>query len=64
MENLNNKNQAKFIKTQDLKTYEELMGSGFKLVNYVDGTWTFINNSDCSLSFDNKKITYSNILCI
>jgi hypothetical protein len=59
----NRKNQAKFIKTQDLKTHEELTKMGFKLVDYTDGTWTFVNNIDCPLTFDNNKITYSNMLC-
>ena len=60
-----NKNKSNFIKTQDKKTYEELIKIGFKLIDYTDDTWTFINNPDCPLTFDNNKnITYSNMLYI
>lgn len=61
--NKENKNQEKFIKTQDLKTYESLLEIGFKLIDCTNGTWTFINNPDCPLTFDNNKVTYSNMLC-
>lgn len=60
MKNLNNK--AMFIKTQDEKTCAELKKSGFKFVDYTNGTWTFMNNPDCPLTFDNNKIAYSNML--
>ena len=63
MNNLNNKNKAMFIKTQDASTAEDLKNSGFKLVDCTDGTWTFMNNPDCPLTFDNNKIVYSNMLC-
>lgn len=58
-----NKNKAKFIKTQDLTTVEILKKEGFKLVDCTDGIWTFVNNPDYPLTFDNHKITYSNMLC-
>ena len=58
-----NKKQAMFIKTQDATTYEELVKIGFQLVDYTDGTWTFVNKTDCPLTFDNNKITYSDMLC-
>ena len=58
-----NKNKAKFIKTQDLNTYEELIKMGFKLVDYTNDTWTFVNNQECPLTFDNNKVAYSNMLC-
>ena len=63
MNNKNNKNQAMFIKTQDLTTAEGLKKAGFKLIDYTNETWTFMNNPDCPLTFDNNKIAYSNMLC-
>lgn len=60
----NNKNKFKFIKTQDSDACKKLFDIGFKLVDYTDGTWTFMNNPDCPLTFDNNKIAYSNVLCI
>ena len=57
------KKKAWFVKTKDLDTAEGLKKSGFELVDYVNGTWTFINNPERSLTFENKKITYSNKLC-
>lgn len=57
-------NQAKFIKTQHLKTAEGLTNAGFELLDYQDGTWTFVNNPNCPLTFDDNKFTYSNVLCI
>lgn len=63
MENKNNKNKALFIKTQDLETSELLKKEGFELVDYTSGTWTFANNPNRPLTFDNNKFTYSNILC-
>lgn len=59
----NNRKQAMFVKTQDLTTAEGLKRAGFDLVDYADGTWTFINNPDCPLTFDNNKVAYSNMLC-
>lgn len=53
-----------FIKTKDKETSDTLQEEGFQLVDYVDGVWTFINNPDLPLTFDNKKVAYSNMLCI
>lgn len=55
-------NKALFIKTQDLKTAEGLNKAGFELVYYENSTWTFINNPDCPITFENNNIMYSNIL--
>ena len=59
-------NNANFILTKDLETYEVLKSSGFHLINQSNGIWTFVNNPQklAILTFDNKKITYSNKLCI
>lgn len=64
MNKIDNKNKAMFVKTQDLITAEGLTKAGFELVDYADGTWTFINNPNCPLTFDNNKLAYSNMLCI
>lgn len=61
MKNTNN-NSAKFIKTQHLKTAEGLKSAGFELLDYQDGTWTFINNPACPLTFECGEVTYSNML--
>ena len=62
-ENKNNNTKAMFIKTQDLETYEGLVKSGFDLVDYTNGIWTFVNDANRPLTFDNNKIAYSNTLC-
>lgn len=64
MKNKNDNTKAMFIKTKDLETSENLKRDGFKLVDYTNGTWTFVNNSNCPLTFDNNKVAYSNMLCI
>ena len=56
-------NKAMFIKTQDLEMFENLEKSGFDLIDYSNGTWTFINDLDYPLTFNNNKIVYSNTLC-
>lgn len=63
MKNINNKNKAMFVKTQDKDTADNLKNLGFELVDDTNGTWTFMNNPDCPLTFDNNKIAYSNMLC-
>lgn len=54
--------QALFIKTKDSDTYETLKNEGFRLVDYTNGIWTFVNNTERSLTFDDNKIIYSNML--
>jgi hypothetical protein len=61
---MKNKNKALFIKTKDFETSETLKNEGFELVDYTDGTWTFVNNAERPLTFDNNKVAYSNMLCI
>lgn len=58
-----NEDKALFIKTKDLETSENLKRDGFELVDYTDGIWTFVNDLNRPLTFDNNKITYSNMLC-
>lgn len=61
---MKNNNKAMFVKTKDLETSNNLKKSGFELVDYTDGTWTFVNDPKRPLTFDNNKIAYSNMLCI
>lgn len=62
MKNENN-TKAMFIKTKDLETSKNLEREGFDLVDYSNGIWTFINNSDRLLTFAENKAVYSNTLC-
>ena len=57
------KNNAWFCKTQDEYVMKELIEAGFQLVDYTNGTWTFMNKPDIPLTFDDKKIAYSDKLC-
>ena len=57
------KNNAWFAKTQDEHVMKELVDAGFQLVDYTNGIWTFMNKPDIPLTFDDKKIVYSNKLC-
>ena len=59
---MNKKGKALFIKTQDFETHESLLESGLKLIDYTNGTWTFMNDPDRPVVFDNNKIVYSNVL--
>lgn len=56
-------NKALFIKTTDEETYKALKAEGFQLVDSANGAWTFVNDVEKPLVFDNKKIAYSNKLC-
>ena len=60
---MENKNKSWFAKTQDENIANELIESGYQLVDCTNGTWTFINKPDYKLTFDNKKIVYSDKLC-
>ena len=63
MENKTQKNKALFVKTKDFETSEILKSEDFELIDYTNGIWTFMNNSENPLMFDNKQIVYSDILC-
>jgi len=56
--------QAMFVKTQDLTVAEAMNKAGFQLVDYQNGIWTFLNNPNCPIMFDNDKVAYSNMLCM
>ena len=60
---MENNNKSWFAKTQDETIAKELIAAGFQLVDCANGTWTFMNKPDCLLTFDNKKIIYSDKLC-
>ena len=61
---MKNKNNSMFIKTKDLETFKALQAEGFQLIDSANGVWTFINDIEKPLVFDNKKMTYSDILHI
>ena len=63
MENKNN-TKAMFIKTKDKETSETLVKEGFKLVDYTNGVWTFVNDTKSSMTFEKNKVAYSNMLCV
>ena len=55
-----------FIKTSDMETANILSALGFQKVDETNGIHTFLNcvNIQFSHKVDQKKITYSNVLCI
>lgn len=55
-------NKAWFLKTQDAYTAQRLIEDGLELVDEANGVWTFVNNPNRTLNFDNKKVVYSNKL--
>ena len=63
MKNKDDKTKAMFIKTKDLETSENLKKDGFDLVDYTNGVWTFVNDLNRPLTFENNKVTYSDMLC-
>ena len=56
-------NKMMFVKTKDFETSEMLKTEGFKLVDYTNGIWTFVNDINRPLTFDNNKVVYSDMLC-
>ena len=59
--------EKKFIITQDRQTYNFLLVSGFKLINKVGNTYTFLNEIPKNFKFadfDKSKMTYSNMLSL
>lgn len=51
-----------FIKTQDEDTAKQLQVY-LELLSFDGKTWTFANDKNKSMNFDNKKIIYSDKLC-
>ena len=49
MNNLNNKNKAMFIKTQDEATANNLKNNGFELVDYTGKSYIVKDKSGCCL---------------
>ena len=52
-----------FIKVQDKETSDKLLENGFVLASFDGTTWTFLNDKNKKMNFDNKKIIYSDKLC-
>lgn len=53
-----------FIKTSDENTKNTLISEGFKLIAHEGNMYTFLNDRVLNFSDTDKKITYSNMLCI
>lgn len=53
-----------FIKTSDEETKEKLLKENFTLVSHDGNMYTFLNDKYMNFSSADKKITYSNMLCI
>ena len=53
-----------FVKTSDEETMQLLKMEGLELIDYNNGVWTFLNCPKKNTNFENKKIAYSNMLCI
>ena len=53
-----------FIKTSDPETKDKLLKENFKLVSHDGNMYTFLNDKHVKFSNSDKKITYSNMLCI
>lgn len=51
-----------FIRTTDEKVKDELISKGYQLVSSDNNSWTFINDTSKPMSFDNKKVTFTDIL--
>lgn len=56
-------NKQLFIKVQDKETSDKLLEEGFVLASFDGKTWTFVNDINKSMNFDNKKMIYSDKLC-
>ncbi len=58
-------NSKKFIITKDPEVAKKL-ATAFKQVNNANGTWVFLNETPTSFNFEecNKKIAFTNILCL
>lgn len=56
--------KGKFIITYDKNTADELLRTGFELVNSQNEKYVFINSGNAKFSNTTKnKITYTDILC-
>ena len=58
-------NSKKFIITKDPEVAKKL-ATAFKQINNANGTWVFLNEVPTSFNFEeyNKKIAFTNILCL
>ena len=51
-----------FIKTKDPETKALLLKNGFQLLSESNGIATFLNDAKKKVSFDQKKVAYTNVL--
>lgn len=52
--------EKKFIRCTDKETIEQLKKLGFQLVSEVNGIATFVNDTSKPITFNNKKMAYTN----
>lgn len=55
--------KSKFILTKNEKTADELENQGFTLINFSNGTFVFLNDSDIRMNFsklEKKSYTFTN----
>ena len=53
-----------FIRTTDSETKQLLIKCGFQLVGESNGVATFINDVSKPITFDGKKVAYTNNLIV
>lgn len=53
-----------FIITKDETVALELKRNGFILLNEENEQWTFLNEPNIKMTFSNKKVIYTDTLCI
>ena len=56
-----------FIKTTDIKTANQLIGAGFKLISHIGSIYTFLNVPPKNFNFDSvntKTLIYDNTLSL
>ena len=54
---------GKFILTKNEKTADELEAQGFTLINFSNGTFVFLNDSEIRMNFsklEKKSYTFTN----
>ena len=53
-----------FVCTSDEETRKKLLAEGLTEVKNSNGVYTFLVNNKQNFSVDDKKVTYTNKLCI
>lgn len=56
--------ETNFIKVTDEETAETLIRLGYQLIQKDTSCWTFLNDTEKPHTFNEKKVTYTNVLTI